>query len=224
MTQAVTRMLFATAAAVVLAAGYLSVQTFVGRYYFVSSFRGLITGDEHERYLRSALQHDPSLGYGNMALARVMIRRGAYGAALACQETGMKSFNSVRGHEQLGTILDKLGRTQDAEDTFSRALSMHPDDVVALERLAKLAYEAGASERVNDLTDQILRLELNNINAYYLRAKDAERQANWSRAFLNYQMVSALSARSKRVAEQAFFDPREIEERLLDIRKILPTE
>jgi tetratricopeptide (TPR) repeat protein len=215
---------FVAAALVLAGAGYLSATTYYGRFYDVMASRGVHGEEEYERNLRTALAYDDSYGYGNIKMAALMMRRGADGLALVHQERGMRSFNSVRTYAQLGSIQNRLGRLADAGESFERAAAMYPGYIDALEQLALLAYRAGDSNRLQELTAEIRNRDINNLDAYYLRAKDAERVGNTNAALLNYQLISASLARTRAMPAQSMFDRAEIESRLKELGKAAATQ
>jgi hypothetical protein len=58
-----------------LCLGWITVTGFFSRLYFVMATRGLHGEQYHEEYLRKAIAMNPSYGYANLDLARLMMRR-----------------------------------------------------------------------------------------------------------------------------------------------------
>jgi cytochrome c-type biogenesis protein CcmH/NrfG len=218
MTDRIPRIFALVAALLLWVVGYYSVTTFYGKYFDVMASRGVHTEQVYEERLKRALQFDPSNGYVLLKLARVAMRQGGDGLARNLQLEGMKSFSSVRAYGQLGSIYMRLKSDRDAEEAFLRAVRMNPNYVEAWEQLAILALKAGDSQRLQELTDEIRRRDMNNLNVYYLRAKDAERRGDVNAALLNYQIISAELMRRQTPGERAMFTPEEVR---ANIRQLL---
>lgn len=201
-----------------MVSAYYSYTTFYGKYFFVMALRDARTAAEHEQYLYKAIRHDPSFGYANQAVARLLIRQQKYAAALDYQERGMETFRAVRSYQQLGTIYHRMRRLDEAEKAFTSALHMHPRSADTLEHLAVIALERGSSARVNELTARILDFDMNNIDVYYLRARVAERAGNKDAAYANLQRVAAALSRNRSSAESSLFTYDEIAARLAELR------
>ncbi|MBX7245627.1 MAG: hypothetical protein K1X53_09005 [Candidatus Sumerlaeaceae bacterium] len=197
----------------------MSLTSYYGRYYFVSATRGVHDEAKHEQDLKKALSYDPSHGYANLALARLMLKREAFGGALQYQQQGMESFLPLRGYVQMGTILEKLGRAKDAEDYYNKAVRMDPSSIEALERLALLAFRAQDSVRLESLASEIRRLDLNNVNSLYLLARDAERTNNLGVAYQNYQNISFILSRKQAGSGALLFKPEDIGASMTDLRE-----
>jgi len=197
--------------------GYFAATTFYGKYFDVMASRGVHTTQVYEERLKTALKFDPSNGYVRVKLARLAMLQGADGLALEYQREGMKSFSSVRSYGQLGSIYMRLKRDRDATETFEKAVRMNPNYIEAWEQLGVLALKQGDSQRLAEVTQEILRRDLKNLNVYYLRAKDAERRGDTNAALLNYQLVSAELTRRKSPGERAMFTPEEIRKKVIEL-------
>lgn len=198
-------------------AAFLATQNFYGLFYFVLANYEARSPQQHIELLQQSLAHDSSMGYANLMLARTEMAKGNYAEAENLQETGMRSFSSVRGYEQAATIQLKLGHRAEARELFREAHLMNPADVPTLEQLAAIAWQENDPVTLEELTREMLRLDLNNLNALYFRAKDAERRQNWNAALLNYQTISARMTQSK-VKQGLFFTTEEIQQRIADLR------
>lgn len=199
-------------------AGIFVYRTYFSRYFFVMATRGAHGEESYEANLRQSMRMDPSYGHSHQMLARLMARRFRYGAAQQLQNDGMASFRTPQSFENMGRILSARGRDAEARSYLERASQMNPASVTALEQLASLAYRAGNSHSLEELTRQILRLDLNNLNALYLRAKDAERAGVRETALLNYQRISAgMNYMKGRKPESLLFKADEIRERLKEL-------
>lgn len=207
--------LFSSLALLVM--GYFAGTTFYGKYFDVMASRGVHTAQVYEERLKKALQFDPTNGYVRVKLARLAMRQGADGLALEFQREGMKSFSSVRSYGQLGSIYMRLKKDRDAVETFQKAVRMNPSYLEAWEQLAVLALKEGDSQRLAEITGEIQRRDLKNLNVYYLRAKDAERRGNVNAALLNYQILSAELTRRKTQPERSMFAPDEIRRRIQEL-------
>ncbi len=194
--------------------GYFSVTTFYGKYFDVMASRGVHTAQVYEDRLKKALSFDPTNGYVRLKLARVAMRQGGDGLALTHQLEGMKSFSSVRGYGQLGSICMRLKRDREAEEAFLKAVRMNPNYIEAWEQLAILTLKAGDSRKLHEITDEILRRDFKNLNAYYLRAKDAERRGDTNAALANYQRISAELVRRGSEVERALFTIEEVRKQI----------
>jgi Tfp pilus assembly protein PilF len=206
-------------AAMLVMASYYSYATYLSRYDFVLAKMGQKSQESYEALLRRSFQRDPSHGYANLELARMLIFQRKYGAARTFQEQGMESFRPMRAYEQMGTIAARLGDLEEAKRYFTYATLMFPNNVQAFEQLAFLAYEQKDSERLDTLIDEILRLDMLDLNAFYLRARDAERMGQTDSALLNYEFISAELSRVAVRSGRQLFDPQEIRSRLLELRK-----
>jgi tetratricopeptide (TPR) repeat protein len=214
MTPPLQRAVHAVLLVTLLVCCYYSYTTFYGKYFFVMASRDAKTTTEHEEWLREALRHDPSYGYANQAIARLLMRQQKYGAALEYQQQGMETFRPVRSYQQLGTIYERLRKLDEAEQAFTSALNMNPRDSDTLEHLAVIALEKGSSKRVNELTERILEFDMNNVDVYYVRARDAERTGQYGVAYANLQRVAAAISRNQVIQKGSLFTKEEIAKRL----------
>jgi tetratricopeptide (TPR) repeat protein len=107
----------------------------------------------------------------------------------------MQSFRPFRAYQQQATIEERRSRPLAAVDLYERALLMHPTDITSLERLALLAYRINDREKLERAIDNLLRVDLNNLNAYYLRALEARRSGTAATEFRNLQFISTELAR-----------------------------
>jgi tetratricopeptide (TPR) repeat protein len=210
---------------VLLVLGWFAFSGFFARYYFVVATRGAHDQHRHEEYLRKALTMNPTFGYANLALARLTMMQNKYGAAMELQRAGMESFRPFRAYQQLGTIHERLGEPDRATAEFERSRRMYPNDVVVLERLAALAFRQRDEQGLLRHTDELLRYDLNNLNALYLRARSAEQHGNSAAAFLGYQLISIeLSRIAGRPDRPLLFDSDEITSRLQILRPMLEAQ
>jgi tetratricopeptide (TPR) repeat protein len=213
-----TRILSLVLLFLLLCAGALSLNTFYGRYYFMLSQRGSQTPAQHEFRLHEAVKFDPTYGYASQALARMLIREGKYGASLDYQLQGMKTFRTIRSFEQLGSIYENLNRYGDAHAMFQSAVEMNPREIPALEHLTLIALHQKNSRDVAEYTREILKYDINNLNAYYFRARDAELHNNLPAAYANYQRIAAALSSSRELQKDAIFTPAEIGNRLKELK------
>lgn len=219
MTDRTPRTLALVAAVGLWLTGYLAATTFYGKFYDVMASRGVHGSDVYEARLKRALEFDPTNGYVRLKLARLAIRQGADGLALAYQLEGMKSFASVRAYGQLGSIQMRLRKNEAARQAFERAVRMNPNYIEAWEQLAILALAEGRSRELQDITEEIRRRDFKNLNVYYLRAKDAERNGDSNSALLNYQIISAELARRAKPPERSMFTIEEIRAKIDTLTK-----
>ncbi|AXA36203.1 MAG: hypothetical protein KatS3mg130_1362 [Candidatus Sumerlaea sp.] len=204
--------------------GYYTGSTYYGRLYDVMASRGVHSIDVYEARLKRAVGYDPTYGYARAKLAQYYLRHGTSSMALNEQLKAMETFNSVRNFAQLGTIYLRFGKEKEAKETFERAVRMNPNFIEGWERLALLALREGDSERVQELTGEILRRDVKNLNAYYLRAKDSEQRGDLNGALLNYQMISAELYRRKSPLKDAMFTEKDIREKLDLLKKQLESQ
>jgi tetratricopeptide (TPR) repeat protein len=202
-----------------LVTGYFSVTTFYGRFFDVMASRGVHTTEVYESRLKRALDFDPSNGYVRIKLARLAMRQNADGLALSLQLEGMKTFSSVRSYGQLGSIYMRLHKDKEARETFQRAVRMNPQYIEALEQLGILALKSKNSQELYEVTEELRKRDIKNLNVYYLRAKDAEYAGRTNVALLNYQIISAELFRRKKFPERAMFTQDEVRERILALLK-----
>lgn len=208
-----------------LVMSYLAITSFHAQFYFVMSTRGVHDVEHHEQYLRKALAKNPSFGYANLSLARLMMQNGKYGAALAFQREGMLAFRPYKSYQQLATIHERLSNPAEATKEFRRALRMYPSDVVTLERLASLAFRDDDTNQLEKYADDLLRYDLNNLNALYLLGRQAERHGNVEAAFRQYQTISTELVRIQNKPERPLlFEPQEISSRLNILQPILSSK
>lgn len=195
-----------------------SYPTYAARYCFVEATRGVHSEAEYERSLARSVALDPSYGHARLLHARLMMKRGAYGAAYDDQVAGMSSFQPVRAYAQMGSICEKIGRPAEAAEWFTRALRMYPLAVDVMESLAVLALRAGDSTELNRVLRDLQELDVANPNAYYLLARDAERTGQTAAALLNYQRLSTILARGAQDRTRLLFDPKEVAARIGELQ------
>ncbi len=218
MTDRVPRILSFSAALILWVMGYFVASTFYGKYFDVMASRGVHTAQVYEERLKRALHFDPTNGYVALKLARVAMKQGADGLALNYQREGMKTFSSVRAFGQLGSIFMRKKFDREAAETFERAVRMNPNYIEAWEQLGILALRSGDSEKLQQVTEEIRRRDLKNLNVYYLRARDAERRGDMNAALLNYQIISAeVTRRGGKIPERTMFSIDEVRAKIKEL-------
>lgn len=218
MPQPLMRLLFAGAAVGVLLAVPVSFKGYFARYHTVAA-RVAPNAHEYDLSLKRALAFDPSFNYANQLMAQYALREGKLGAAREYQTSAMRSFVSVTGLERMGIILSRLGDREGAREHLEMAVRVQPGNVSAMEQLALFAFDENDSDRLQELTAEILRSDLENLNAHYLRALDAQRSGNPEAALHSLQRVSAGLARGADVSRRFGGTREEVERRLADLKR-----
>ena len=182
--RAMQRISFACAAILLLAGGVLSCREFLAQYYTVEA-QSAGSREQHHGALARALEFEPEYNWASLLMARLMLRTEAYGGAQAYQRRAMRSYCTIGAIEQMGSIQKRLGNHEDARNHFQKAARVNPGNVRALTQLALLAYETRNLGELEQLTADILRHDLGNLDAHYLRAAAAERGATRGRRCLS---------------------------------------
>lgn len=216
------RAVFAVVLVVLVAWSGATVKSYGSQYYFVRATRGVHGQDVFERHLRRAVELDPTNGVALLRLAAMHLVMGKPGAALEFQRSGMAAFRPLRGYAQLGNISERLEQYDEARAAYERVLRMDPGNRDALERASALAYKTGDSARLQAMTDQLLRVDPANLNAYYLRGADAERQGNYAAAFNHYVTLSTVMSRTPGDDSRLVFRRDDVAEKIRALRRLLP--
>ena len=198
-------------------------RNYMGAFSLVRSTRGVHTEEYAVQQLDKAVNYDQTQGYAYILLAKNFIQRSDAEKALELQELGMRSFLSVRTYAQLGLIYELLGRSTDAREMYTKALRMNSKNVDVLQRLAVLAYDAGDSATLRDYADQIHNLDMNNVNATYLLAKDMERRNDREGALRNYIGISTVMSRIKTLGSKPVFTDEDIQDSIRRLIEALKT-
>ena len=216
--QPVMRCAFAAVVVAALLAAPVAFSGYYARYHTVAA-RVAPNAHEYDRSLKRALAFDPSFNYANQLMAQYALREGKLGAAREYQAAAMRSFVSVTGLERMGVILSRLGEREGARELLEMAARVQPGNVSALEQLALFAFDENDSDRLQEVTGEILRSDLENLNAHYLRALDAQRTGNPEAALHSLQRVSAGLAKGGDVTRRFGGTREEVDRRLADLKR-----
>ncbi|MCX7019557.1 MAG: hypothetical protein NTY46_11330 [Candidatus Sumerlaeota bacterium] len=215
----VARAAFGAIAIFILVMAWYSCRTYYSRYFIVAATRGVHGEREYEDNLRQSIRFDPAFGHARLLLARLLMKRGDNEGALSQQRQGMSSFRPVRAFAQMGSIREKQEARGQAVLYFQRALRMYPAYIEVLQSLAVLALREGDSEALDWAVGHIKRIDLNDINSYYLLARDAEQVGNLQTALMNYKKISAMLTSLKVEKDQLLFDPGDVALRIRQIQE-----
>jgi tetratricopeptide (TPR) repeat protein len=218
MTRLIQRAAHALAALLLLWASVVAARGFYSQFFTVEA-QTAGSREQHQRALLRALEFDLEYNWANLLMARLMLRYEAFGGALEYQEAAMQSHRTVGAVEQMGSIQKRLGNTGAARTQFQKAVRINPGNVRALTQLALLAYDAGDLAELEQLTAEILRHDLGNLDAHYLRALAADREGNTAAAVLAYQRVSAGLLRGEDAGRGTLFTKEAVEKRLRELAK-----
>jgi Tfp pilus assembly protein PilF len=198
-----------------LVTAWQGARAFYGLFYVTVARVGPRDPLVLERNLRRALEHDPAAGRANVELARLLNSPGSYGAALDHLRRGMLTFRPISSYLQLGLLLHRIGnRTDEAKTALEAAVRMNPGNIRAMEQLAIIAISEGDSKSVERWTDAIRYRDFSNLNALYLRARDAERLGNLTGARTLYQQISSLIYHMDSLPAGTLFSREEIQRQL----------
>lgn len=200
---------------------YFAIGSYFARYNFVTAKYGNHSVDEYERRLKQSLEHDPAFGYANLEIAALMIRRAKYGAALEYQEKAMESFRPIDAYHQMAGIQERLGHLDAARDYYEMAARMKPGNILAMERLANLAYNAKDAGKLDELSRDIFHADPEDVNALYLLARQAERDRNWEAAYLNYERILIILSRDTpgKTRDGMFFQRDDVISRVTELSR-----
>ncbi|MGG7464211.1 DUF5107 domain-containing protein [Plantibacter sp. YIM 135347] len=130
-----------------------------------------------EPYWREALRRDPGDVRSNTALAARRYRSGRYEEARDLLETAVARATSLNpnpsdgeAHYRLGVVLHRLGRPSEAVDRLSKAAWNSAWRVPAWILLARIAATGGDRAEALRLVEQVLRLDVDHIQARGIRA------------------------------------------------------
>ncbi len=104
---------------------------------------------------------------------------------------------------QLGELLRKAGRLQEAEDVLRRGLERHPRYVAAWVSLARTLAAAGDDEGAEWAAARALETDPQNAVAARLIAESAERRGDHRRAASAWRLASVLTPGDTALAERA---------------------
>ena len=220
---ALMRLLFTAVAVMLLWTMPTIFHGYYARYHTMAA-RVAPTSTEYTKALNRALIHYPQFNYANQLMAQYALRENRLGAALEYQRAAMESFVSVTSIERMGTILSKLNRRDAARDQLEKAARIHPGSVGALEQLAFFAYDEGDSVRLQSLTAEILRYDLENINAWYLRALDAWKTGNLESALTYLERVSAALSKEGESTRRFAGTRFEVDRRLTELKQAIESK
>jgi lipopolysaccharide biosynthesis regulator YciM len=191
-------------------------RAFYGQLYVSVARNGTRDLNAREQFLRRAIAHDPAAGRANVELARLLDKSDSYGAALQHLQIGMRTFRPISSYLQLGLLLDNIGKKDEARSVLESAVRMNPGNIRAMEQLALVAISQGDSAAVEYWTDAIRNRDFTNLNAQYLRARDAERLKNQNGARTLYQQISSQIHSLDTLPPGTLFSRNEITRRLAD--------
>lgn len=129
-----------------------------------------------EPYWREALRRDPGDLRSNTALGARLYRAGRYDEALELLEAAVarsisRNPNPSDGeaHYRLGLVLQRLGRIGEATDRFAKSAWNSAWRVPAKLALARIAAADGDTTEALTLIEQVLRLDVDHIQARGIR-------------------------------------------------------
>jgi tetratricopeptide (TPR) repeat protein len=116
----------------------------------------------------------------------VFLRQWARGKELARLETAAEQIGNAHQFIQWGDALREVGRWDDAEDAYGRALEKDPENLQALWGAAQVAERNRDFQRVEELTRRILdrdpQYKFGDVSLSYGKALDEQRETQAARA------------------------------------------
>lgn len=185
----------------------------------VRALRGATTSTEHEYRLRRAVSLDSSNGLAKMQLSRVASVARRYDEAMDLHVSGMQTYRPFSSYEELGRLYEREAAADPqnavklqaaAHDTYAKALLLYPGDISLLKRMAELSIRVRDREGVTEYTEAILNRSLNDPDAVYFRALDAEAAGEVQRAYRLFQQVATRS----REGISRYYSPDSLKEKL----------
>lgn len=129
------------------------------------AYEGLGNFAQAERYYRWAIEAAPRKTDGRYALGMLYLRMAESGqtenypkALEAFRQMAEVSPSSPDGFSNMGYVLTRMGRYEDAESLFERAISKAPRDPVLLDNLASLYERWGKPEDAERVWKRALSL------------------------------------------------------------------
>lgn len=127
-------------------------------------------------YYREALRRDPGDARCNTGMGRLALKAGDFAGSLGYLDKAIERITSRNGHPSdveafylKGLVLRHMGRTEEAEEWFCRAMWKHDFASAACYELARLYALKGEMGQALDKLDQTLRLSPCSLRARNLR-------------------------------------------------------
>lgn len=191
-------------------AGITSWMVYSSQMSVVRALRGATTTTEHEYRLRRAVSLDSSNGLARLQLARAASVKRQHSEALDLHKEGMKTYRPFSSYEELGRLQERMAAGEPARreefqtmarKTYEDALLLHPGDLSLLKRLAELCLRQGDRDGVMEYTEAILKRSLNDLDAVFFRALDAEAAGEYQRS---YRLIQQIAGRSSGAASRYY--------------------
>jgi Flp pilus assembly protein TadD len=122
--------------------------------------------EEAERLYLVILAADPANSFALYRLAIICAKRGNDIEALRLIQAAMKKSVTVEVVGDCALILERLGRTAEAIETYDRALILSPDNVVVLLHRGKLLTKLGQPAKAAASLEKLLALSPNHAEAH----------------------------------------------------------
>jgi len=121
---------------------------------------------EAEAVYQDVLKQHPDANDAYVLLASLYAKRGADDLALTTLKTLVsRAPREPIGHYYLGRYFETAGKTNDAEHSFERAVSLSPENVPLRIDLVRLALKNNKFARARELCSEILERDPNNVVA-----------------------------------------------------------
>ena len=104
--------------------------------------------DKAEDYYRKAVSSDGTLAAPYLGLATIAVQRGKLDDALVLYTKSADLEKSDKAISGIGLVLMEQGAHSQAFESFSHALDLNPDNLVALNCLVRMGYQLSCVERV----------------------------------------------------------------------------
>ncbi|HSV27290.1 MAG TPA: tetratricopeptide repeat protein, partial [Sedimentisphaerales bacterium] len=124
--------------------------------------------DEAVQASTTALDIEPDLATGHLALAGALLRKGDFAAAAEAYMKTVQLAPDPAAWFNLAGCLAKTGRLVEAENAYKEALRLNPELAVAHYQLAVLMLESGRIDEARARLEEVLRLDPDNDQARIL--------------------------------------------------------
>ncbi|HUI06350.1 MAG TPA: tetratricopeptide repeat protein [Verrucomicrobiae bacterium] len=142
-----------------------------------------------ETLWRGVLAVFPDSAVANEMLAQALLNQNRIGEALACAQRAVRSEPSAETHRNLGIVLTRAGRVQEAIEEFDRSLQLKPDLADAHHNLALALMGLGRTTEAIGQWEQALRINPNFADAHCNLGIALQRAGRMGEAIGHYEQA-----------------------------------
>lgn len=207
--------------AALLAVFIVAVRSYGGVYLFFEARLGPKTMADYQGLLLKSAELNPNHGRTWLYLSNLNTLEQNHVKAANQLGRAAESYRPWQAMEQRGIIgehlaaadpgsTESLKHLETVREHYAGVLAVHPNYVQGLARRGRRALRDGNWNLLHEMADRITAIDMNDMNATWLKARAAEEQGDGDAARMLYQKISSAGS----YPAESLFTPEEIEQKL----------